>query len=312
VVLLKPATPAERAAAEKPVEEAALRAPRAEDFGKPKSVALERSAPAQFETGAPPEPAGETAPPPAPGAPPAPSPAPSGAASGASEEQVIGKAREAASSYLATLPNFLVEQVTSRYFSTGYPAKWQSIDEVTAEVAYVDGKEDYRTVAVDGKPVGGPVEHTGSWSTGEFATMLDDVLSHATNAAFKRRGEDRIAGRTALVFDFTVDKAGSHWTLVAPDGRRDRPPYNGSIWVDRATGRVLRIEQRTEAIPKDFPFSRAEWVLEYAFVRIEDKMYLMPSRGENLACMSGSGACTRNVNAYRNYRKFSAESAVKY
>ena len=306
VVLLRTATDRERAAAEKPVETSTVRAPRAEDLGKPRTVAVEQSAPEQFETGAAPAPAWENAP--GPGSPAA-APAP---ATGASDEQIIRQARSAAESYSGTLPDFLVQQVTSRYFSTGFPAKWQSIDEVTAEVSYVNGKEDYRSIAVDGKPVSGGVERTGSWSAGEFATMLQDVLSPATNAAFKRRGEDRIAGRAALIYDFTVEEDRSHWVLVSPDGRRHTPAYQGAIWVDKATCRVLRIEQRTESIPKDFPFSRAEWVLQYAFARIDEKIFLMPAGGENLACMSGSGACTRNVIAYRNYRKFNVDSAVKY
>ena len=85
-----------------------------------------------------------------------------------------------------------------------------------------------------------------------------------------------------------------------------------AIWVDRATARVLRIEQRTEAVPKDFPYSRAECIIDYGFVPIEGKVYLMPEQGENIACMSGSGTCSRNVIAYRNYRKFNVASEVKF
>jgi hypothetical protein len=37
-----------------------------------------------------------------------------------------------------------------------------------------------------------------------------------------------------------------------------------------------------------------------------------PAKGENLGCFSGSGTCSRNVIEFRNYRKFEAESKVKF
>ena len=78
------------------------------------------------------------------------------------------------------------------------------------------------------------------------------------------------------------------------------------------TRRVLRFEQRTAGLPRDFPLSKAESVLEYAFVKIDQKSYLLPAKGENLGCFSGSGTCTRNAIEFRNYRKFEAESKIKF
>ena len=307
VVLLRNGTGAERAAAGRPVDEAAVRAPRADDFGKPRSVSATAASPADGEPAAEaPAPAGET---PGPGGAP---PAPLRDTRPASDEAIIADARAAAASFSESLPSYLVEQVTTRQFSAGFPARWQPIDVVTAELAYVEGKEDYREVRIDGKPVAGPIERTGSWSTGEFGTTLEDILSPATNASFKRRGEERVASRPALVYDYTVAQPNSHWTLVAPDGRNHRPAYEGAVWIDKETRRVLRLEQRTTTMPRDWPFSRAETALHYGFVRIEQRTWLLPAGAENLACMSGSGSCTRNVIEFRNYRKFTAESTVKF
>jgi hypothetical protein len=36
----------------------------------------------------------------------------------------------------------------------------------------------------------------------------------------------------------------------------------------------------------------------------------MPSTAENLACMRGSGTCSKNTIAFKNYRKFTADSKV--
>ncbi len=311
VILLRSGNESDRATAEKPVEEAAIRAPRTGDFGKPRTVATHDAtpagpapvieedtrpaAPAPAESAAAPEP--DTLAPKAPG--------------GSTDEAVIADARSVASTFTSTLPNYLVQQLTIRYFSTVSPARWQQIDQVTADLAYVDGKEDYRNFRVNNQPVDRP-EQSGSWSTGEFSTTLEDILSPMTNAKFRRRGAQKMAGRNAMVFDYTVAQPNSHWTIVAPDDRRYNPPYEGAIWVDQDTRRVLRIEQRTSSMPSGWPYKGAECVLEYGYVRIDQKTYLLPDRAENQACMSGSGACTRNVIEFRNYRKFTTESNVKF
>jgi hypothetical protein len=329
VVLVRSGNPSERGAAEDPVDEAAVHTPRTEDFGKPKTLTTRGKAPS--ESGPDPEPSKpESQPAPSargdapaePASAPAPSsavdPTSGSATSSASvanltDAEILAEARTAAASFTASLPNFLVQQATTRYFSTGIPVSWQTIDVVTADVACVNGKEDYRNVQINGISTNRPPERSGTWSTGEFSTTLEDVLSPMTNAQFKRRrGDDKIAGRPAVVYDYKVAQANSHWTMVSPDDRRYNPAYEGAIWIDKETRRVLRIEQSTSSIPQDFPLSRAETVIEYAFARIEQRSYLLPATSENIGCMRGSGTCSRNAIVFRNYRKFEAESVVTF
>ena len=330
VILVRSGTAAERAAAEQPVDETAVRAPRTEDMSKPHTV-VTRSAPSN-DPSPDPEP-GKPEAKPATADEPARTESPAAGAESASAEppvavpvgvsaprdprldtddQVIRDARTAAKEFSASLPNFLVQQNTTRYFRPSVPPFWNQIDMVTAEVAYKDGKEDYRDFQIDGKPVYGPIERTGSWSTGDFGLTLEDLMSMGTNAQFKRRGDDRIASRSAWVFDYTVAQPNSHWELVSPDDRHYKPAYNGAIWVDKETRRVLRFEQHTASLPRDYPLSKADSTMEYAYVRIDQKVYLMPSKGENVACFSGSGTCSRNAIEFKNYRKFEAESKIKY
>jgi hypothetical protein len=297
VTLLKSASESERRTAELPFDEATARAPRAEDLGKAKTVSVEQSAPA--ETAAEPnadEAPKTTAPAKAPG----------------SDSEIIQDAREVAARFTADLPNFTAQQFTTRYFSVTWPAHWQKLDEVTADIAHVDGKEEYRNIKVNGMPVNQPPERSGAWSTGEFSTTMEDVLSLATNARFKRRGDDRLSGRPALVFDLAVAQPNSHWSIVAPDGRALYPAYEGAIWIDKETRRVLRIEMRTVDLPQDFPFLKAESTLTYGFVKIDNKPYLLPAGSEALGCARGSGSCTRNTIEFKDYKKFTAESSITF
>jgi hypothetical protein len=326
VILQRSATAAERAAAEKPVDESAVRTAEAADLSKPRTVTAKEAA-STVEGAAPPaggaaedgdapklqrhgEPQSEGAAD-APAAPDAGPPPESNDPRRYTDAQIVQDARVAAGAFSASLPNYLVQQVTSRYFATGFPTQWQEIDVVTADLAYVDGKEDYRNVQVNGYPANNP-ERSGSWSTGEFGTTLEDVMSVGTNAAFKRRGEEKMLGRAAVVYDYSVVQSNSHWTMVSPDGRQYRPAYDGAVWIDKESRRVLRIEQRATSFPSGFPISRAECKLQYAWVKIEQKSYLLPWASENVGCMSGSGACTRNALEFKNYRKFTTESNITF
>jgi hypothetical protein len=232
--------------------------------------------------------------------------------SGGTADDVISDARAAADAFTREIPNFLVQQATTRYYSNSVPARWIAMDVVTAEVRCVDGKEEYANILVNGRPNRQPIEKTGAWSTGEFVTTLQDLFSPYTGAAFVRHGEETLHGRAALVYDFSVRQAGSHWVIVGPDGRHEAPPYTGRVWIDKEQHRVLRLEQRTSVISSALPYENAESTLEYGFVGIDGKNYLLPVTSENQACMRGRADCTRNQIDFRNYRKFSADSNVTF
>ena len=75
---------------------------------------------------------------------------------------------------------------------------------------------------------------------------------------------------------------------------------------------MMRIEQRTTSLPASFPYSKAESTLDYDFVRIDARTFLLPVRSENLSCHRDSLACTRNEIAFRNYRKFATDSNIVF
>jgi hypothetical protein len=328
VTLVRAGTSVEREAASAPVEEASIVTPVAEDLKNPRTtVAREQStgagsssagnAPSSIAGNAPSSAAGgesndaDAHPELRRGAPGAEASG-DGQTAPQGDDQVIADARDAAATFSAELPNFLVQQVTTRYQSSSGQRNWKALDVVTADVAVVNGKEDYRNILVNGHAPSGPVEKTGSWSTGEFAITLEDILSPTTAAVFVRRRDDSIAGRDALVYNLSVLQENSHWTIVSADGTQYKPAYAGTLWIDKETRRVLRIEQRALHLPGGFTYDRAESAVEYGFVRIEGKSYLLPVTSLNSACLAGMGNCVRNEISFRNYRKFAVESDIKF
>jgi len=86
----------------------------------------------------------------------------------------------------------------------------------------------------------------------------------------------------------------------------------GTIWIDKGTSRVVRIEQDARKIPPLFPFDTIETTADYDYVRLETQSFLLPVESEVLSCQRGTGICSRNKIEFRNYRKFGSESDISF
>ncbi len=230
-----------------------------------------------------------------------------------SGDPVIDKAREAAFAYAQTLPNFIVKQVTTRYESDtrGGQTVWHAFDTITADVISEDGKESYRNILKNGHPPTTPVDQSGSWSTGEYSSVLLDVLSLSTRASFHGQRATTIVNRPAWHYDYNVDARNSHWKVESRTTTIS-PEYAGSIWIDKESFRTLRVELSARNMPKDFELDTVECAVDYDFVTIGDSRFLLPVHSEILSCEHRTGYCSRNVIDFRDYRKFTADSSIKF
>ena len=232
----------------------------------------------------------------------------------ASGDEFIDQAREAASSFTETLPNYVVKQYTTRYASQVArrgQTSWQALDNVTADVIEENGTEKYKNILVNGQPPRVDIEKTGSWSRGEFSSMQLDVLSPYTNANFHGKQSTTIVNRAAFVYSFSVEQPKSHWH-VESDGQSYLPAYTGSIWIDKENYRVLRIELSAKSLPSTFPLDTVESAVDYDYVLIGEGKYLLPVHSEALSCLRGTSDCSRNVIEFRNYKKFTADSNITF
>ena len=264
VVLVRAASPAERSAAEQPVEEAAVRAPVAGDLSKPRTVTTREAATA-----------------------PADATAPAATCRGRGCAQTAtpcrGRRRHVRCGRTGRCAGGRIQRSAALHRCadhSGCAHRRRDIQREPAQLPGAAGDEPLfrdrfpdalagdrrgdRRSGLRGRQGGLPqlpgstaVRSTirsaaASWSTGEFGTTLEDVMSLGTNAAFKRRGEEKMVGRTAVVYDYSVAQGNSHWTMVSPDGRQYKPAYEGAVWIDKESRRVLRIEQRATCVSARF------------------------------------------------------------
>jgi hypothetical protein len=228
------------------------------------------------------------------------------------EDPIIVKAKEAAAAFVGVLPNFFCRQLTTRYESDRPKDGWQAIDTISADLAYEDGHENYTNIKVGNKPEKSMEDAGGNWSTGEFASLLDDLFDPYTAATFRKTGQDTISGRSATTFKFDVTREHSHWRISIA-AQLYYPAFRGTVWVDRETSRVLRLEIESRNMPLLFPLAKVEEAVDYEFVRLATpEPFLLPTVSEVLSCQQGSSHCSRNRIEFRNYRKFGAESGITF
>jgi len=231
----------------------------------------------------------------------------------ASPDPVIEAARQKAFSFTETLPNYIVKQFTTRYRTD--PASrdreaWKQLDVVTADVVYDYGRESYTNVLDNGKRTK-DIQQTGAWSEGEFAGMLTTLLSPASEARFSNGRQVTIVNRPAWRCDYLVEQPHSAW-LIQANGETYRPSYAGVIWIDKETYRVLRIEMAARDMPREFPLDTVKSSVDYDFVPIEDRKFLLPVHSESVSCIQGTSECTRNVIEFRDYKKYAADTSITF
>lgn len=229
-----------------------------------------------------------------------------------SKQDFVEKARQVAASFLEGLPNYVCQEVATRYVSETRVPSWNVIDVVTADMVYEEGKESYRNMTINGKPSRKPPEETGAWSTGEFGTILAALFNPGTRTRFKFVEDGSISHMPASIYDFSVERLRSAWNVHTP-GQYILSAYKGSVWIDKQSAHTLRIEMQAKDVPQEFPLVSIETAVDYDYITLgTPEKFLLPVHAEILSCDRGSNECGRNVIEFRNYHKFTGESVIKF
>jgi hypothetical protein len=250
--------------------------------------------------------------------PPKPIPPPS------SEEQaaIIGEVREYSLSYSKNLPDFICTQVTRRFAAPkpgtryggrpGGEPSWQKQDELTIRLSYFDQKENYKLILVNSTPATQDYSSLGgSTSSGDFGTMLKEVFEPSSEARFEWDHWGTLRGQRVMAFSYTVSQARSQYHIMVKDAHLDIiTGYHGLIEVDKDAHAVLRLTMVADTIPPDYPIKKADEVLDYDFTDISGKTFLLPLKG--VLSSDAGDYLTRNILEFHMYRKYSAESEIKY
>ncbi len=233
-----------------------------------------------------------------------------------SEAEMAGeveRTRAVAADYTKHIPDFICTQTIRRAYHLTLPKNWIPTDVLTVKLRYAGQTEDRQLLERNGQPVPSGESAGGLENIGEFGGMLESVFARASHAEFHWEGWKTAGERAVSVYSYRVEREHSAYMLsVDPGGYMHRlvVGYHGSIDVDRETGGVLRLTYEADGVPKNFPLQSAVTTVEYGFVEVAGQRYLLPVRSEIET--DSDGYRSRNISEFSDYRKFSADSTVRF
>ena len=222
------------------------------------------------------------------------------------------------------MPDFIVKQIIKRSVAYGNTANWKLQDNLTIAVGYrANVGEEYKVLTVNGMPAPEDSKATsdyskyapkGASSSGvEYISALADVFKPESKTEFRMVDTDVVQTRRTIVYEYAIKQEFSQLSLsLADTGARAVVGSRGRMWIDRELDRVLRFEQIATEIPSDFPITAASSLIDYGWVSINERKYLLPTHSEILLTTINPKFVlqSRNDVRFRSYQKFGAELKV--
>lgn len=235
---------------------------------------------------------------------------------------ILHDLRANALAYTRSLPDFICTQVTKRFVDyTGAGGDSKALDTIEEQLTYFDRREQYKTLRVNGKPPGAKGAGQGITSSGEFGSTLRQIFDPSSGTAFTWERFEPLRGRNATVFSFRVARERSTAVLSVP-GASMIVGFHGLIFADPQRT-VMRITTEAEA-PQNSPLQEVTHVLDYGYALVGREQFLLPLHGElrlrmpeellrdSRRRLKSRVILARNEVDFLNYRKYAAESAIKF
>lgn len=241
----------------------------------------------------------------------------------AEANEVLERTRVATLAAADAMPDFIVRQVIRRSVAYGNTSNWIPQDNLSIAVSFRPAVgEEYKVLTVNGMPLGQDVSESkdyskyvgpGATSSGvEYISALADIFKAESQTTFKPVDTDIIQERRTIVYEFEVKRPFSHLTLSSGHELKTDVGSRGRVWLDRESYRVLRFEQIASEIPANFPITAASSLIDYDWVVINDRKYLLPVKSVIMITDAARGQVlqSRNEIRFRGYQKYGAELKV--
>jgi hypothetical protein len=228
------------------------------------------------------------------------------------QDKILEAIRASALQYTQKLPDFMCTQLTHRRVSSPFGVAGSApnlSDDIEERLTFIDQKEDYTVIAVNGHKVAG-IDHMqfqGVISAGAFGTDLHNIFDPRSGTVFAWERPGALHGHRVYIYSFHVPAQHGAVLVDRNSSRQVLAPYAGRVLVDATILDVLLIEYRIDP-PLDSPIRDSAISIEYQPVAIAGRSYMLPFRSE--VRMQVQSSWYVNTIAFRNYHKFAVESTV--
>jgi VWFA-related protein len=230
-------------------------------------------------------------------------------------DAMVSAVRKRALDYSQALPNFICVEVTSRSVDQAGNGNWKHRDSIAELLTYHDKQESRSTLEVNGKRSSlTRAEMNSTWpmSIGEFGGLLNLVFSPTSKAQFewKEAGTLGDGSGTLQVLSYRVSHENATLDLNAGNNSSIGVGFHGLVYVDATTSGVRRITVEADGLPRDFSMHAAAMTVDYDYVVISGRDYLLPVRS-TVSLQRHRKQIELNEITFRNYRRFASRAKIK-
>lgn len=229
-------------------------------------------------------------------------------------QSILDSARTRALEYSKRLPNFICVETTNRSVDQSGNGSWKHRDSIAELLTYRDSNETRSTLEVNGRRSHlTRAEMNSSWpfSVGEFGAILNLIFAPTSKTEFTWKEAASLGDGTATVQVFSYRVAHENATIVLSQGNDDAAVgFHGLVYIDSTTGGVRRVTLEADGMPRSFAVHAASMSVDYDFVAISERDYLLPVRA-TVSLVKGRKKVELNEMDFRNYRRFASRTKLK-
>ena len=181
-------------------------------------------------------------------------------------------------------------------------------------LSYRDNTESRSTLEIDGKRSSlkrADMNSTWPLSVGEFGAMLNLIFQPKSKTAFEWKEAASLGDGTGNVQVLTYRVARENASISLSEGNESAAVgFHGLIYIDSSTGGVRRVTLQADGIPRTFAVHAAAMTVDYEYVGISGRDYLLPVRS-SVSLEKAHRKIELNEITFRNYRRFASRAKIK-
>jgi hypothetical protein len=209
---------------------------------------------------------------------------------------------------IAQLPNSTCLETVTRFHRESSASRLRMLDQVRLEVVYNNGHEWFGWPGESDVREENPAKFIGGGmiANGIFGITLHSLFVSDTGV-FKYQGEQQQDGRTILNYHFLLPRS----MEVSIPGGSGTVGEEGSMWIDKETLDLMRLEIQVNQIPEYLPLNSLNYNITYARTRIGQSEGLLPQQSD-MDMFLTSGVEDYDRFDFTHCRAFETESAIRF
>lgn len=211
----------------------------------------------------------------------------------------------------SSLKSFVCTERIERFAGRKRGESGRHVDTLTAQVSFENGQEHYSEVKRDGQRLAGLSSVAGAWSEGEFGTLLRQTEDFLRRKSVQLDGDGELLGMAVSRVHFDTTERDSPWDLEVA-GRHYRVPFRAQVWIENASGEILKITRTSTGAIGDTRIAALEWSVTLAPVDLNGRNWLLPKQGEYVVEYAGTRRREWNELSFSDYHRYGSEVALRF